>query len=138
MGRKGRVLLAALVLAALIPCAAAARTNIVLIVTDDQRWDTLSAMPKVQSELVAKGVTFSNAFAVNPLCCPARASILTGRYSHTTRVYGNWDLPKFDERKTIALALRRASCFLPALTRAACAVVRRYPSLRLLRVTVSR
>jgi N-acetylglucosamine-6-sulfatase len=108
LGRKGRALLAALAVAVLIPCTAAARPNIVLIVTDDQRWDTLSSMPAVQAELVAKGVTFSNAFAVNPLCCPSRASILTGRYSHTTRVYGNQDLRKFDERSTIALTLRRA------------------------------
>ena len=97
-----------MVAAAFVPCAAAASPNIVLIVTDDQRWDTLSAMPTVESELVAKGVTFSNAFAVNPLCCPARASILTGRYSHGTRVYGNRDLPKFDARSTIAVALQRA------------------------------
>ena len=102
------MLLAALAVAALLPCGASARPNVVLIVTDDQRWDTLSAMPTVQSELVAKGVTFSNAFVVNPLCCPSRASILTGRYSHTTRVYGNRDLRKFNERSTIAPALRRA------------------------------
>jgi arylsulfatase A-like enzyme len=63
--------------------------SIVLILTDDQRWDTLWAMPTVDDELVAHGVTFSNAFVTNPLCCPSRATILTGRYSHGTGVYSN-------------------------------------------------
>jgi N-acetylglucosamine-6-sulfatase len=68
---------------------AAAQPNIVLIVTDDQRWDTLRYMPIVQSELVGRGVKFTNGFVTNPLCCPSRVSILTGAYSHTTRVYKN-------------------------------------------------
>ena len=46
-------------------------------------------MPTVNDELVAHGVTFSNAFVSNPLCCPSRATILTGRYSHGTGVYSN-------------------------------------------------
>jgi arylsulfatase A-like enzyme len=62
--------------------------NIVLILTDDQRWDEMS-MPFVQSELVRKGVSFTNAFVVNALCCPSRTTILTGKYSHGTDVYGN-------------------------------------------------
>lgn len=61
--------------------------DVVLIVTDDQRYDTLWAMPIVSERLVARGVTFPKAFVVNPLCCPSRASILTGLYSHTHRVY---------------------------------------------------
>lgn len=79
-------LLAVLVAAA---PAAAARPNIVLILTDDQRWDTLRYMPTVERKLVGHGVTFANGFVTNPLCCPSRASILTGAYSHTTRVYRN-------------------------------------------------
>jgi arylsulfatase A-like enzyme len=63
--------------------------TIVLILTDDQRADLLARMPWVQSDLVAHGTTFRNAFVVNPLCCPSRASILTGNYSHTTGVYAN-------------------------------------------------
>lgn len=63
--------------------------NIVLILTDDQRWDEISRMPIVQSQLVDKGVTFSNGFVSNSLCCPSRASILTGKYSHGTDIYAN-------------------------------------------------
>jgi N-acetylglucosamine-6-sulfatase len=62
---------------------------IVLIVTDDQRADTVGRMPNVQRLLVDRGTLFSNAFVTNPLCCPSRASILTGDYSHTTGVYSN-------------------------------------------------
>jgi N-acetylglucosamine-6-sulfatase len=76
--------------------SAPARPNIVLILTDDQRWNTLWAMPNVRSMIVDHGVTFSNAYVVNSLCCPSRTTILTGKYSHSTGVwttvppYGGW------------------------------------------------
>jgi N-acetylglucosamine-6-sulfatase len=66
-----------------------ARPDVLLILTDDQRWDQLSHMPTVQSELVGKGMRFDQAFVVNSLCCPSRTTILTGRYSHNTGVYKN-------------------------------------------------
>jgi N-acetylglucosamine-6-sulfatase len=69
--------------------ASTAKPNIVLILTDDQRWDTLSWMPNVQRLLVRKGVTFTNAYVPNSLCCPSRTSILTGKFSHSTGVWGN-------------------------------------------------
>jgi arylsulfatase A-like enzyme len=85
--------------------------NIVLILTDDQRWDSLWAMPRVEHDLVAHGVTFTNAFVVNSLCCPSRASILTGRYSHGTGVYTNGPplggAEAFDPRLSIATVLHR-------------------------------
>lgn len=65
------------------------RPSIVVILTDDQRWDTLDAMPIVQRDLAEHGVTFRNGFVVNSACCPSRASILTGQYSHSTGVYTN-------------------------------------------------
>ena len=67
--------------------AASEHPDVVVIVTDDQRWDSLDVMPIVQRELIGPGVTFTNAFVSNPLCCPSRASILTGDYSHSTGVY---------------------------------------------------
>ena len=78
------------VLAALAPGKAQGQgtpPDVVVVVTDDQRWDTLWAMPGVRRELVARGASFADAFVVNPICCPSRASILTGAYSHTTGVY---------------------------------------------------
>ncbi|HEY6835521.1 MAG TPA: sulfatase [Gaiellaceae bacterium] len=86
--------------------------NIVVVLTDDQRWDTLSAMPTVERELVAHGVTFTNSFVVNSLCCPSRSSLLTGQYSHSTGVYVN--LPphggfeSFRDSRTIATVLHDA------------------------------
>lgn len=67
--------------------AAAAQPNIVLIVTDDQRADTLGYMQEVQDQLVAQGVTFDNSLVSVSTCCPSRASLLTGRYAHWTGLY---------------------------------------------------
>ncbi len=65
------------------------RPNVVLILTDDQRFDTLWAMPKVRADIAGHGLTFANGFVTNSLCCPSRTSILTGQYSHSTGVYTN-------------------------------------------------
>jgi arylsulfatase A-like enzyme len=84
--------------------------NIVLIVTDDQRFDSLHVMPQVQ-RLMRDGMTLRRAIVTNPLCCPSRATILTGRYSHTTNVYtnvppfGGWSGFQASESDTIATAL---------------------------------
>jgi arylsulfatase A-like enzyme len=64
--------------------------NIVVLLTDDQRWDQLGSwMPTVASDIAAKGVTFPNGFVINPLCCPSRATILTGQTSGHTGVWAN-------------------------------------------------
>ena len=102
----------AVVLAGAGNAEAQTRPNVVLVLTDDQRWDTLNVMPTVQSRLAARGVTFENAFVVNPICCPSRASTLTGRYSHSTGVYNNggpyggWPAFRTREGSTIATWLR--------------------------------
>jgi len=86
--------------------------SVLVIMTDDQRADTLWAMPTVGSELIGQGVTFTNAFVSNSLCCPSRASTLTGAYSHTTGVwrnqppYGGWD--SFVDTSTVATWLHDA------------------------------
>ena len=90
--------------------ANAGSPNIILILTDDQRWDSLWAMPKTRHLLADHGVQFTNSFVVNSLCCPSRTSILTGRYSHGTGVYT--DFPPlggyraFDPSTTIATVLQ--------------------------------
>jgi N-acetylglucosamine-6-sulfatase len=89
------------------------RPNIVLILTDDQRFDSLHVMPEVQ-RLASRGMLLRRAIDSNPLCCPSRATILTGRYSHTTGVYtnggmnGGWTAFKPWESETIATALDAA------------------------------
>src|SRR4051812_47057532 len=64
-----------------------ARPNIVFLLVDDMRADELKFMPKTRRWIGGGGVTFDNSFAPNPLCCPARSSILTGLYTHSHRVY---------------------------------------------------
>ncbi len=96
--------------------------TIVLILDDDQRADTIQYMPILQRELVAWGVTFTNAFVTTPLCGPSRASLLRGQYAHNTGVLtnGGGDLPAeregrhpggaeaFDDRSTLATWLKAA------------------------------
>lgn len=119
---KARVLIVSLaVWAAVLPVlsparaqrAVTAKPNIILVVTDDQRWDTIWSMATVRRVLVAKGVKFTQAHTVDPLCCPSRASILTGTYPHTHGVYGNQNsgggFAGFDDaRPTIATVLDNA------------------------------
>lgn len=103
-------LLAVFVLTATVSACTAegetTRPDIVLIVTDDQRWDTLAEMPGLTRTVGEPGVTFDDAFVVNPLCCPSRASILTGAYSHTTGIYTNFPpdggFRAFDDESTLA------------------------------------
>ena len=67
-------------------------------------------MPHVQHQLMAHGVKFRNAFVVNPICCPSRASILTGLYSHNTGVWANGGkhggFDAFDDEATLATRLQ--------------------------------
>ena len=62
--------------------AAQPRPNVVLIMTDDQTVRDMSVLPDVRRTIGGRGVTFRNSFASYPLCCPSRATMLTGRYSH--------------------------------------------------------
>jgi N-acetylglucosamine-6-sulfatase len=84
--------------------------NVVLFLTDDQRYDTLEHMPTVRRELMERGINFTNAYATTPLCCPSRASLLTGLYAHNHGVLANegprggWR--KFDPRSTLATWLQ--------------------------------
>jgi len=68
---------------------AAAKPNIIFILTDDQRWDALGyAGNKIiqtpeMDQLAKKGTYFRNAFVTTPICAASRASILTGMYERT-------------------------------------------------------
>lgn len=68
--------------------AAPARPNIVIVLTDDLSWDLVAFMPEVQ-RMMREGTTFTNYFVTNSLCCPSRASILTGEFPHDTGVLNN-------------------------------------------------
>src|SRR5918996_5674505 len=65
--------------------------NILLIISDDQPFYTANYTPAIINEIFAKGTTFSDAFLSTSLCCPSRASILTGLYAHNHGVLNNPD-----------------------------------------------
>ena len=80
------------------------RPNIVFLLTDDQTLRSLKKMPYLSKRPGGRWVTFKNGFVSTPLCCPSRASIMTGRYSHHTDVVRNDGRP-FDNDETIAVWL---------------------------------
>lgn len=71
-----------------VPGDAGERPNLLLITTDDQTDDELDWMPRTQ-EVFAEGTEFVDGIASHPLCCPARAEILTGEYAQNTGVRHN-------------------------------------------------
>jgi arylsulfatase A-like enzyme len=75
--------------AAAAPARSAPRPNIVVIMADDQDDSgSLGQMPEL-GKLAARGVVFTNSFANFSLCCPSRASFLTGQAAHNSGVEGN-------------------------------------------------
>jgi arylsulfatase A-like enzyme len=72
--------------------APSSQPNILFIMTDDHASHAISAYgskliqtPNID-RLAREGVLFKNCFAVNSICTPSRASILTGKYSHKNGV----------------------------------------------------
>lgn len=73
---------------------------------DDANVEDIDYMPEVQARLVDRGVTFGKNYSPNQLCCPARATALTGNYSHNTGVVDNvaplGGVTAFDDSSTLA------------------------------------
>ncbi|HWC14209.1 MAG TPA: sulfatase [Actinomycetota bacterium] len=84
------------------------RPNVLIFVTDDQPIGTLRVMPKTRRHFVEHGTKFNNAFATNPMCCPARATLMTGRYSHNNGVKSNEDVQDLDMQSTLQRYLQHA------------------------------
>lgn len=80
------------------------RPNILLLMTDQQRPDSLGcygspvARTPNLDRLAREGVLFENCYVQNPLCCPSRYSLLTGRYPHSHGVRSNWYAPRPGEQ----------------------------------------
>ena len=66
------------------------RPNVVVVMTDDQGVNSFKPqlMPRTFG-LFADGTVFTRGTAVPPLCCPARAGVLTGQYPHNHGVFQN-------------------------------------------------
>lgn len=85
--------------------------DVVVVMADDMRADDVRFMPRTRRLLGESGVTFANSFSPAPLCCPARASFLTGQYAHNHGVVSHeqpWGFQAFDDGFTLASALRRS------------------------------
>ena len=86
-------------------------TNILLICTDQQRFDALGASGNDEirtpnlDRLAAQGALFRNCYVQNPVCAPSRASLMTGRYVHAHGLWANGvGLPRHEELFSAALA----------------------------------
>ncbi|HEX7254548.1 MAG TPA: sulfatase [Gaiellaceae bacterium] len=66
-----------------------AKPNVVVLMTDDQTVESMRVMTNVNTLLAARGTTFTNSFASFPLCCPSRATYVTGQYGHNHTIMGN-------------------------------------------------
>jgi len=80
---------ATLALAGAPTADAQTQPNILVVLTDDQPLETSIATPRIAEWFADGGTEFTSAYVTDPLCCPSRASILSGRYPHNHGVEGN-------------------------------------------------
>lgn len=71
------------------------RPNVLIVLADDQRADSVACMPRLQ-KIFEGGTKFTHYFAATPLCCPGRTTLLTGRYTHNHGVLQNGDVEDGD------------------------------------------
>ena len=71
------------------PDEAAPKPNVVVVMTDDQTLEQMSALPRTRKLIGTQGVKFKRFYVTDPLCCPSRATFLTGQYAHNTGVISN-------------------------------------------------
>jgi N-acetylglucosamine-6-sulfatase len=84
------------------------RPNVVVIDTDDMNQSDMFVMRNTLSLLAAHGTTFRNSYVSYPLCCPSRATFLTGQYAHNHHVLTDQRYGDLDNSNTLAVWLRRA------------------------------
>lgn len=90
--------------------ATSSQPNVVVILTDDQTLAQLDTMPSTRRLIGGRGLTFTEAIAPYPLCCPSRATLLTGRYATNHGVTTNTtDRHATAELEAAYLGLERAS-----------------------------
>jgi arylsulfatase A-like enzyme len=85
------------------------KPNIIVIMTDDQDVPSLSKMPLVRSLLQNQGTTLTNTFTNFALCCPSRATLITGQQATNHRVQWNDNLTgynRLNENQTLPVWLK--------------------------------
>ncbi len=84
------------------------RPNVVVIDTDDMNQSDMFVMRSTLSLLAAHGTTFRNSYVSYPLCCPSRATFLTGQYAHNHHVLTDQRYGDLDNSNTLAVWMRHA------------------------------
>ena len=116
-GLAAAVLATLVALVLLAPAGSAApepgkRPNVLVLMTDDQTLESMRVMPNVRDLLARRGTTFTRSFVSFSLCCPSRATFLTGQYAHNHGVLGNkppiGGYGKLDTSNYLPLWLQRA------------------------------
>lgn len=69
---------------------AAPKPNVVVVLVDDMRADQLRFMPRTRRLIGGHGTTYTRALSPHPLCCPARASLITGQLTQNHGVKSNF------------------------------------------------
>jgi N-acetylglucosamine-6-sulfatase len=91
---------------------AGGRPNVIVIMTDDQTVESLRVMGNVKRLLADRGASFARSFVSFSMCCPSRATFLTGQYAHNHGVLSNappeGGYGKLDHSNTLAVWLQRA------------------------------
>jgi N-acetylglucosamine-6-sulfatase len=113
--RRLALAVAVLVVVLAAPAAAIAAErphNVVVVMTDDQDFRSMGVMPQTRALIAKRGTTFATSVVSFPLCCPSRATFMTGQYAHNHGVKWN-ELPnggfyKLKQAETLPVWLRRA------------------------------
>lgn len=87
--RIGVFIAVSVLIAMAAPGIVTAQPNIIIINADDMRDDDMIFMPQTLDLLGVQGTRFINSFIVDPVCCPSRAGLLRGQYSHNHGVLSN-------------------------------------------------
>ncbi len=82
------------------------KPNVVLVMTDDQTVEQMRALKRVTGLIGRAGTTFTRNFATFPVCCPSRATYVTGQYSHNHHVRTTFY--ELDSSNTLPVWLREA------------------------------
>ena len=112
--RRPTLLLLGLALTGLVSSAfrdsvsAQVAPNVIIIMTDDQNVDSLPVMRNLLSFPEGSWVNFTNAIANDSICCPARATVLTGQYAYVNGVTANSMGHRLNDANTLPVWLNGA------------------------------
>ena len=94
------------------PEARSARPNVVVLMTDDQTVSDLRVMQRTRQLLGGRGIRFADSYVSYPVCCPSRATYLSGQYAHNHHVMGLYPptggYARFDRANSLPVWLESA------------------------------